>query len=196
MTEEAVGAGLRRVEAVTGRGAYALVHERIGMLAELARKLGSPVTEIDTRLDALLNGNRQLQKEVVQLRQEKAKGQFAELLERMQEVDGIPLLVAQVEVSDMNTLREMADWFRDRVDNGVAVLAAVLDSRVILIVAVAEELVPRGIEAGDIVGKVAKMVGGGGGGRPTLAQAGGKEPGKLPQALAAVPELITASLSK
>ena len=196
VNEEAVGAGLRRVEAVTGRGAYALVHERIGLLAEVARKLGSPVSEIDTRLDALLNGNRQLQKEVVQLRQEKAKGQFAELLERMQEVDGIPLLVAQVEVSDMNTLREMADWFRDRVDNGVAVLAAVLDSRVILIVAVAEELVPRGIEAGDIVGKVAKMVGGGGGGRPTLAQAGGKEPGKLPQALAAVPELITASLSK
>jgi len=199
LSEEAVGAGLRRVEAVTGRGAYNLVQERMRMLDEVARTLGSPIMEIDARLEAVINGNRQLQKEVFQLRQEQAKSQFADLLGQMQEVDGIPLLVAQVDVGDMNTLRDMTDWFRDRVDTGIAVLAAVLENRenrVILIVAVSEDLVSRGIKAGDIVGQVARMVGGGGGGRPTLAQAGGKDPGKLPQALAAIPDIITASLSK
>jgi alanyl-tRNA synthetase len=102
-------------------------------------------------------------------------------------------IVAEV---DMDGLREMADWFRNRVDSGVAVLAAVFDNKPLLIVAVTEDLNKRGLKAGDIIREVAKMVGGGGGGRPTLAQAGGKDPDKLPQAMTAVPELIERFLTK
>ena len=97
---------------------------------------------------------------------------------------------------DVGGLREMADWFRDRVDSGVAVLAAVPDNKPLLIVAVTEDLNKRGIKAGDIVREVANMVGGRGGGRPTLAQAGGKNPDKLPDAMAAVPDLLERYLTQ
>ena len=111
-------------------------------------------------------------------------------MNEMEEIDGVPLIAAQVGVGDMDGLREMADWFRDRVHSGVAVLAAVIDDRVILVVAVTEDLIGRGVKAGELVGQVARMVGGGGGGRPGLAQAGGRRPEGLPQALAAVPGML------
>jgi alanyl-tRNA synthetase len=112
----------------------------------------------------------------------------------MQEVNGVPLMVSQVRVPDMDGLREMADWFRDRVTSGVAVLGAVVNGKVLLVVAVTDDLVSSGVKAGDLIGNVAKIVGGGGGGRPTLAQAGGKDPDKLPEALSAVPEILTRNL--
>ena len=113
----------------------------------------------------------------------------------MTNVDGVPLLAAQVDVAEMEALREMADWFRDSVPSGVAVLGAANDGKVILLAAVTEDLVPRGVKAGEIVGQVAGLVGGGGGGRPTLAQAGGRQPEKLPAALAAVPEMVRRALN-
>jgi alanyl-tRNA synthetase len=193
-SEEAVGAGLRRVEAVTGRQAYTLMVERAGLLNRLGNKLNAPIVETETRLMSVLAENKALHKEISILRRERAKSQFEELLGRLQEVSGVTFVAAQVEGADMEGLREMADWFRDRVDTGVAVLAAANGDRVILIVAVTKDLIKRGIHAGDLVGKVAKIVGGGGGGRPTLAQAGGRDLSKLPQALAAVPGIIEQSM--
>jgi alanyl-tRNA synthetase len=188
--EEAVSAGVRRVEAVTGRGAQQMITERLNTLERLAHKLNTPVAEVETRLESLLADNRAMQKEVEQLRRRLAKGQFDALLGRMQAVDGVSLVTAVVDAADMDGLREMADWFRDRVESGVAVLAAVKEERPMLITVVTDDLVNRGVKAGDIAREVAAMIGGSGGGRPNMAQAGGKDASKLPEALAAVPGLI------
>jgi alanyl-tRNA synthetase len=188
--EGAVAAGIRRVEAVTGRGAQQLVAERLKLLQRLAARLNAPVTELEARLDTLLADQRNQHKEMEQLRRRLARREFEKLLAEVREVAGIPLVTAVVDVAHMDGLREMADWFRDRVKSGVAVLAAVKENQPILLATVTDDLVARGVHAGHIVREVARMVGGSGGGRPNLAQAGGKDPGKLAEALAAVPGLI------
>ena len=193
--EGAVGAGLRRVEAVTGRGALGLVSQRLSILERVAERLNSPLNEVESRLESILQDARELQKEVTQLRRSKARDEFETLLTQMQEVNGVRLMTAAVDVVTMDDLREMADWFRDKVGSGVAVLATVKDGRPIMIVAVTEDLTKRGLNAGDLVGKIARIVGGGGGGRPMLAQAGGKDATKLPEALAAVPGLLEEALN-
>jgi alanyl-tRNA synthetase len=141
-------------------------------------------------VSTLLDENKALQKEVANLRRGNAREIFENLMVNLEAVQDFSVLRAVVDGVDMDGLREMADWFRDRVGSGVAVLSAVSDNKPLIIVAVTEDLNPRGIKAGDIVREVAKIVGGGGGGRPTLAQAGGKDPDKLPEAIDAVPGLI------
>jgi alanyl-tRNA synthetase len=195
-SEEAVGAGLRRVEAVTGRGAYAYARERLGRLERLSRQLNTPIAELDGRLSGLLEENKTLQKEIAALRRSQARAQFERLMSNLEVGHGFSLMRAVVEGVDMDGLREMADWFRDRVGSGMAVLSAVSDNKPLIIVAVTEDLNKRGLKAGDIVREVAQIVGGGGGGRPTLAQAGGKNPDKLPEAMDAVPGLIERFLAK
>jgi alanyl-tRNA synthetase len=192
--EEAVGAGLRRVEAVTGRRAQALAQQGLNTLDRLSRRLNAATDEVETRLESVLTENKSLQKEVAHLRRQQAQADFRQRLASLIEVDGVPLMAAEVDVADMEALRDMADWFRDSVPSGVAVLASANEGKVILLVAVTEDLVSRGLKAGDIVGRVAKLVGGGGGGRPTLAQAGGRHPEKLPEALGAVPDMIRQAL--
>jgi alanyl-tRNA synthetase len=195
-TEEAVGAGLRRVEAVTGRQAQSLAQARLDALERVSRRLNAVPDELEARVEAVLAEQRSLQKEIARLRRQQAQREFKRQLEAMIEVEGIPLMTAQVDVADMEALREMADWFRDNVASGVAVLGAASEGKVILLAAVTEDLVAQGLKAGDIVGRVARLVGGGGGGRPTLAQAGGRQPEKLPEALAAVPEMVRQVMKK
>jgi alanyl-tRNA synthetase len=194
--EGAVAAGIRRVEAVTGHGAQQFMAERLKLLQRIAARLNAPPAEIEARLDNLLAENRSRQKEIEQLRRRLARSQFEKILADVQEVAGIPLVTAVVDVPHMDGLREMADWFRDRVKSGVAVLAAVKENQPILLTTVTDDLVERGVHAGNIVREVARMVGGSGGGRPNLAQAGGKDAGKLAEAMAAVPGLIKRSIKE
>jgi alanyl-tRNA synthetase len=178
------------VEAVTGRSAQKLITERLDTLERVAHKLNAPLPEVESRLEALLNDNRNLQKELEGLQRQLAKGQFDELLAQMQQVNGVNVLAAQVNVADVNGLREMADWFKDKVGSGTAVFATINNDKPIIIAVVTEDVIQRGVRAGDIVRDVAKMLGGGGGGRPDMAQAGGKDASKLPEALMAVPSLV------
>ena len=194
--EEAVGAGLRRVEAVTGRGAQRFVAERLRILDGLADLLNAPVDDLPARIQALLAENRGLQKQIEQLQRLQARAQFETLMDRLQQVNGVTLLAHQVDVAGADELREMADWFRDRVPSGVAVFATVRDERPIFVATVTEDLIGRGVKAGDLVRDVAKIVGGGGGGRPNLAQAGGRDASKLDEALNAVAELVGSSLKE
>jgi alanyl-tRNA synthetase len=113
----------------------------------------------------------------------------------VQQVAGVNLLVAQVDVAGVDNLREMADWFRDKVGSGVVVLATVNDDKPLMIAAVTDDVIALGVKAGDLVREVARVVGGGGGGRPNLAQAGGRDAGKLPQALAIVPGLVETAVT-
>jgi alanyl-tRNA synthetase len=194
--EEAVAAGVRRVEAVTGRAAQSLIAGRLDTLDRVAQLLNSPIQDVEARLESLLADSKIMQKEMSQLQRQSARIQFAGLLSQIEQVDGVNVLAAQVDVSSVDNLREMADWYRDKVGSGTAVIGTVINGKPLLIATVTEDLIKRGVKAGDLVRDVAKIVGGGGGGRPNMAQAGGRDPEKIPEALAAVPALVKAALDE
>jgi alanyl-tRNA synthetase len=192
--EQAIGAGVRRIEAVTGRGAHTYVAERLDVLERLVQKLNAPPAEVESRLEAVLAENRALSRSLEQANRKLARGQFETLMAQVKQLDGFNLLMAQVDVPGADELREMADWFRDQVGSGAAVLATVNNGKPVIVATVSDDLIDRGVKAGDLAREVAKMVGGGGGGRANMAQAGGNDPAKLPAALAAVPEMVRAAL--
>jgi alanyl-tRNA synthetase len=135
-----------------------------------------------------------LEKKVEKLQRELARQDFEQLLDRVQDVEGVNVLSAQVEATNAAMLREMSDWFRDRMGSGVIVLGAVLSGKPSLVAAVTPDLVEQGLHAGNLVKAVAQEVGGGGGGKPTMAQAGGRDASRLPEALSHVPGLVEQSL--
>ena len=194
VSESSVGAGLRRIEAVTGRAAQRLVQDYMNKLRTTAACLDVPMEEVDRRVLALLDELRSSQKEVARLRREVARRDFENLLSQTREVKGVKVLAAQVEADSMELLREMSDWFRDRLGSGVIVLGAAMNGRPGFVAAVTPDLVERGLHAGRLVKAVAQVVGGGGGGKPTLAQAGGKDVSKVGEALQMVPGLVAEQL--
>jgi alanyl-tRNA synthetase len=195
LSEGSVGAGLRRIEAVTGREAQRLVQARMAELERTATFLGSQPGEVDRRVLSLLDEVQSLRKEVARLQQAVAKRDFELLLERVQDVAGVQVLAAQVEVADEATMREMTDWFRDKLGSGVIVLGAAINRRPRLVAAVTPDLVKRGLHAGRLIQAVAQVVDGGGGGRPTMAQAGGSDVSRLPQALEKVTQWVAEKLN-
>ncbi|MEM7117282.1 MAG: DHHA1 domain-containing protein, partial [Chloroflexota bacterium] len=195
VNETAVAAGVRRVEAVTGRGVQALIDERFGLLDRLSRKLNTPMGEMEKRVESLLADNRALQKELEKLQREAAKGQFDTLISQIQEVDGVKVLAVQVDVANADGLREMADWFRDKVGSGTAVFGSVINGKPLFVATATDDVIKRGVKAGNVVRDVAKIVGGGGGGRPNMAQAGGRDASKIGEALAAVAGIVEAALN-
>jgi alanyl-tRNA synthetase len=195
LSETGIGAGIRRVEAVTGRGALEAVHAQRARQEKTAALLGSPVEEVPNRVERLQEELREAQREVDRLTTKLARADFQTVLDDVQEVEGIPVLAAQVDAPDAGTLREMADWFRDKMQGGVIVLGTIANGNPLLIAATTQALVDqRGIHAGNLIRQVAQMVDGGGGGRPDMAQAGGRSPEKLPAALERVPSLIEAMI--
>ncbi len=190
LSESSVGAGLRRIEAVTGRVAQKLIQQRLRALDSSAACLGCSPDEVEQRIQALQDELQQQKREVARLRRQLAQRDFEALLSQVQEVQGVKVLAAQVEAANMDTLREMSDWFRDRIGSGVIVLGAVMDSRPGFVAAITPDLVERGLHAGQIVKRVAQVVGGSGGGKPTLAQAGGRDPSRIGDALSLVPGLV------
>jgi len=194
-SESSIGAGLRRIEAVTGRAAQKLVQERMRILESSAASLGCSPDEVDQKVLALLDELQARSKEIARLRREIAQRDFEELLSRVQDVKGVKVLAAQVEAADMETLREMSDWFRNRMGSGVIVLGAVMDSKPSFVAAITPDLVERGLHAGQLAKRVAQAVGGSGGGRPTLAQAGGRDVGRMAEALRLVADLVAEGLS-
>ena len=189
-SESSVGAGLRRIEAVTGRGAEAYVRQRLGLLERTASALQTAPDAIEGRVADLLAEVQSQRREIARLRRELARRQVDDMLGQVVQVDGVPVLAAQVDTADMDGLREMIDWLRDRMGSGVIVLGAVMNERPGFVAAVTPDLVERGLHAGRIVQSIAKVVGGGGGGRPTMAQAGGSDAGKIGQALRCVEDLV------
>src|SRR5690606_5640150 len=161
--------------AVTGRAARQMIAERLNLLDRLAGHLNVPISELESRVEALQAEQKVAQKRIEQMQQKLAAFQFDSILAQTTEVKGVKLLTAQVDGRDVDGRRQVADRFRDVVGSGTAVLATVNGGKPIFIVAVTKDLIPRGIKAGDIVRDVAKVVGGGGGGRPDMAQAGGKD---------------------
>ena len=195
-SEESVGAGVRRIEGVTGRGAQQLAQERLRMLDETAALLHVPADQIERAVRNLQAELQAAQKEAMRLRSELARQQTASLAASAVRLGEPPVAVvaAQVAGVDSQTLRDMSDWLRTQLGSAVVVLAAAVDGKPQMIAAVTDDLVKRGVHAGDLVKAVAKVVGGGGGGKPTLAQAGGRDLARLPAALAQVPDLVAKAL--
>lgn len=183
VSEGAVAAGVRRIEAVTGMGAYQYALQKEQLVAELSRSLKSAEKDIAGRVEQLAAQNKELEKEIAQLHAAASKNQVDGLLDNVKEVNGVKVLACEVEAADMNSLRDMSDMFRDKLQSGVVVLGAKSDSGVNLIVAATKDLTQRGIHAGKMIKEIAKVTGGGGGGRPDMAQAGGKDYSKLADAL-------------
>jgi len=193
---ESIGAGLRRIEALTGRGAERYMQEALAALVQMADRLQVPPMEVEDKVASLLESLKEKEREVARLRREKARGEVDSLLEKVTEVKGVQLLATQVRADDIESLREMTDWVRDRLGSVVVVLGAVLDGKPSFVAAVTPDLVKRGLRADWLVKEVANLVGGGGGGRATLAQAGGRDASKLQEALAAVEGFLADRLQK
>jgi alanyl-tRNA synthetase len=194
VSEGSVGAGVRRIEAVTGRAAQQLVQKRLGVLDAASTHLGCPPEEVDRAVLRLMGELHDRQKENAQIRRQLAQLEFEALLQHVQEVEGVRVLAAHVQATDIETLREMTDWFRNRLGSVAIVLGAVISDRPSFVAAVTPDLVERGLKAGNLIKQVARVVGGGGGGRPTMAQAGGRDPNRLDEALALVPKVVADSI--
>ena len=194
ISESSVAAGVRRIEAVTGLGAYNYAREHINQLNEVASLLQSNPTDALSKIVTLESDLKQTQRELEQARAEAANLSFKQKLEDVRQVTGVPVLSAIIPNTDVDSLRSLADQFRQKHPSGVVVLGTVLNDKPVLIAAVTPDLIKRGLKAGDLIKRVAQVVGGGGGGRPDMAQAGGKDPSKLTEALQQVDPYIQENL--
>ena len=182
-SEGSVASGIRRIEAVTGRGAYELIQKRIAEVKQIADLLKTTPDQAAEKTETLLAQLSEANKEISTLRRSMAGDTFDQVLENAPTVGEARVLAAILPEADRDTLRQMADKFRQKFETGVAVLGAVIDDKPALIATVTDDLVAKGLHAGKLVKVVAEVVGGSGGGRPNMAQAGGKDPDKLQDAL-------------
>ena len=188
--ESSIGAGMRRIEAVSGRGAERTVNQRMQAAALAAAKLQTPVDNLEERVDGLLDQLAQLRREKEALERKLSLQSAADVLHRRQDVNGVCVLAAKVDAPNADALREMGDWLRDKIGSGVIVLGTVVDGRPLLISMVTPDLMSSGLDASRIVRAAAKMIEGGGGGRPDVGQAGGRNAGKIDEALDLIPRIV------
>ncbi|EJN10067.1 alanine--tRNA ligase [Herbaspirillum sp. YR522] len=193
VSEGGVAAGIRRVEAVTGEGALALVQSLSNRVAEAAAALKVQPEELTARIGQVQDQVRSLEKELATLKSKLASSQGDELLNQALDVKGVKVLAATLEGADVATLRETMDKLKDKLKSAAIVLAAVKDGKVSLIAGVTADATGR-VKAGELVNFVAQQVGGKGGGRADMAQAGGTDPSGLPGALQGVAEWVGAKL--
>ncbi|WP_336990864.1 alanine--tRNA ligase [Bacillus toyonensis] len=195
VAESGIGAGTRRIEAVTGKSAYELMNDQVGLLKEAAGKMKTNPKDILTRVDGLFAEVKQLQKENESLAAKLSNIEAGNLTDSVMTVDGVNVLAAKVNVADMNNLRTMMDDLKNKLESAVVVLVSVNDDKVNILAGVTKDLISQGYHAGKLVKEVASRCGGGGGGRPDMAQAGGKKPAQVEEALAFVQEYVK-SVSK
>ncbi|MFB9280149.1 alanine--tRNA ligase [Cohnella cellulosilytica] len=195
VSEGGIGSGVRRIEAVTGRHAYAYLDDQLGLLKDAAALLKSSVADVPRRVEALQGELRQAQRDNESLQGKLARLEAAELVSAARKVGEVTLLAAQVNAGGMDALRGVADELKLKLGSAVLVLGAVDGEKVNLVVAVTPDLTKQGFHAGKLIKDIAAICGGGGGGKPELAQAGGKEPAKLAEALKAAEGLVRSQIS-
>ena len=198
LTEQGIGSGIRRIEAFTGVGAEDLVSERLHALDELSSVFQTPVAELKDRMDSLRSEGEASRRKVGELeaallRASVGGGTETEAPDTL-ELNGsiINLQVKRVDAPNIDVLRKTGDFLRDKMSSGIVVLGSEIDNRPMVIAMVTKDLVTEGFHAGNIAKQVAQIMGGGGGGRPDIAQAGGRDASKLDEALASVKEIVAA----
>ena len=190
VSESSIGSGVRRVEAVTGHEAMRRLQSNAWQLERVADSLNVTQEEVEVKLAALQARVQEQEKEIARLRGEQSRRDAEKLLGQVKKIKDVNVLAVQVDAANADMLRELTDWFRDKLGSGIVVLGAAINGAPSLIVAVTPDLVEQGFDAVKIIRDIARVVGGGGGGRPTLAQAGGKDVSKLQDALDLVPGLV------
>ncbi len=195
IAESGIAAGTRRVEALTGSGAEAAARRHRALLGEIGRLLNAGDDQLPDQVRRLVERNRDLEKAIAEVRRQAAGDSAAALAARAVEVDGVSVAACRVEAEDVPALRNLADGLRDNLGSGVGVLGGEVRGRVSFIVVVTDDLIQaRGLKAGEIVKQVARIAGGSGGGRPHMAQAGGRDASRIDEAIAAAPDIVRRSL--
>ena len=196
VSESSIAAGVRRVEALTGSAAASAVQEDDALLATIANALKTPKAALPERIERLLQEQRELEQQLQQLKGQLARANIGALVEGATLVDGVQVVAARIESTERHGLRRLVDELKTRLDSGVVALASVTDSEVAFVVGVTADLVKqRGLHAGKIIGDLTRLADGRGGGRPELAQGGGKAPGKVQAAIDAVGRIVAEQLS-
>ncbi|EKK5220364.1 alanine--tRNA ligase [Cronobacter sakazakii] len=193
VSESGTAAGVRRIEAVTGEGALSLVHAQNDRLNELSHLLKSDSQTLNDKVRAMVERTRQLEKELQQLKEQQAAQESANLSSKAVDINGVKLLVSELAGVEPKMLRTMVDDLKNQLGSSVIVLATVVEGKVSLIAGVSKDVTDR-VKAGELVGMIAQQVGGKGGGRPDMAQAGGTDAAALPAALGSVESWVTAKL--
>lgn len=190
LSEGGVAAGVRRIEAITGKAVYEYLKERDGIISEVCVNLKSKEDNLIQRISSLLEENKNLSKELHDMKAKMSLQSADSIFDSKVEVNGVNLITNKFEGMDMDTLRETADNLRDKLGSGVVVLANVVDDKVNFVVTATKDVLDKGIHSGNIVREVAKIAGGKGGGRPNMAQAGASDVSKVDQALSYASEVI------
>ena len=188
--ESGIGGGMRRIEAVTGRAAEQLFVEQTERLEALARRLQTPVVDLESRLETFLQDTEELRQRLATLERGTLRGEAEKLLEKTQDMNGVKLVSGRTSANSAEAMREMGDFIKTRLPSSVICLGAVVNGNPLLVTMVSTDLVERGIHAGNLVRDAARVMGGGGGGQPEMAQAGGRQADKLEDALQRIGELI------
>ena len=188
VSESSIGSGLRRIEAVSGRAAEELMASQSATLDEMSQKLQVPTDQLTSRIEGVLAEMEQVARQAETLEREQLKHQVAGLTRK--QVAGVNVVVGELKVSNADLLREAGDWLKNDIKSGVVVLGTVLENRPSMMIMATKDMVDQGFHAGNAVKEAVKAMGGGGGGRPEMAQAGGREAGKLKDALSAAEEEV------
>lgn len=184
VSESGIGAGTRRIEAVTGAGAYRVMNQHLETLEQAAAVLKTKTTEVPVRIEALQQQLRETERANESLQAKLANIEAASLKDDVEEINGVRVLAKRVDVSDMDALRGMMDELKSSLGSAIIVLGSAQGEKVNLVASVSKDLIDQGYHAGKLIKEVATRCGGGGGGRPDMAQAGGKDASKLEEALA------------
>lgn len=195
ISETGVAAGVRRIEALTGQAALNYYRQQEALLHEAASLLKTNPNQISRRIKDLLNEIKENQKELEKLRAKTAGELVGDILSRKKDVEGIPLITARLDDLDMAALRNMGDNLKNKMGSGLIVLASGKDSKVSFVVMATEDLVKKGVHAGNLIREIAQIAGGSGGGRPNMAQAGGKDLSKIDEALNRTEEILKKQLN-
>ena len=190
LSESSIAAGVRRIEAITGEEVLRYIAEQEEKVEKAAGLLKTIPDNLLERIEALQAREKELEKELKELKGRLARTALDELLEKVEEVDGVKLLRTEVEGLDNEGLLNLTDQLKGKIDSGIIVLASRSNDKAIFVARVSKDLVEKGYHAGKLIGQVAKIAGGGGGGRPDMAQAGGKDVNKIQEALDQVIEFI------
>jgi alanyl-tRNA synthetase len=190
ISEGSVGAGIRRIEAVTGRGAEAFFDQRLTSLENIAQSLETTPEKVPEKIAGLVAELEKGRKQALSLERDMARKEAESLLGMVEVVNGVKVLAVKVATGDQQVLRETADFLRDKLESGIVVLGAVIGERPVFIATITPDLVQKGHNAGDIIKQVSRVTGGGGGGKANFAQDGGKDKEKLDEALRLVKSLI------
>ncbi len=194
ISETGVAAGVRRIEAVTGVGAHQWLKELNELVHNISEALKTTPNSLIQKAAGLVQQIKEYEQEIQQLKRQLAQGTIEDLVNSKKIVGDVSYIAARIDHQDMNSLREIADTLRNKLKSGVVVLASENQQKVNMVAAATKDLVSRGVHSGNLIREVAKVTGGGGGGRPDMAQAGGKDPSKISQGLEKVKVLLEQQL--